>query len=44
MPFLGRETKVDAADAAFGDVDGDEVEDVADCDELVIIRNVLVWL
>lgn len=39
MPFLGRETKVDAADAAFGDVDGDEVEDVADCDELFIVRK-----
>lgn len=44
MPFLGRETEVDAADAAFGDVDRYEVEDVADCDELIIIRNGLVWL
>lgn len=35
VPFLRREAQVDAHDAALGDVDGDDVEEVADGDELI---------
>ena len=34
MEFLGCEAEVDAHYTTFGDVDGDQVEDIADCDKL----------